>query len=165
MATEGPSGIWLFTGQGNGLLNPAVLIPVNDATVNGLFALDVNGDGKLDFVAATATGFAVFLGNGTFLAGKEVNLGVASSSVALGDLTGNGFLDIVTAVGEVAYGNGKGQFSAPKSYGDGISGIYVTTANLTNNGRADVLILASNYASVLISAKSGPEEGDSVPVS
>jgi hypothetical protein len=159
-------------GNGNGTFQPEIdtTVPFKGG-LNSFAVGDLNGDGIPDVIAVSqfeTFGLPYFgNGNGTFTVGREVNLGAESDTVALGDFVGNGFLDIVTGAGEVAYGDGKGHFSAPKAYLIAGSGIYITTAILTDSGRPDVLIQNSlSPASVLITeAKGGFEEGESIPVS
>jgi FG-GAP-like repeat len=44
----GDGGIWLFTGQGGGVLNPGVLIPISGGNTYYPAVADFNGDGKPD---------------------------------------------------------------------------------------------------------------------
>jgi hypothetical protein len=133
VAAIGTSGVWLFTGKGGGALNPAVLVPYagsgGEASIT-LAAADFNGDGNLDLVVPTTTGFAVLLGNGngtfdqesfTFPLPSPTSVG----SIAIGDLNLDGNQDIALTPAirnhgrfnfvYIYLGNGSGGFAGPTS--------------------------------------------------
>ncbi|MGA2003699.1 MAG: FG-GAP-like repeat-containing protein [Terriglobales bacterium] len=127
---------------------------------------DVNGDGKLDLVVAncgsSGTGCAtdnggvvsVLLGNGdgTFQAPVSYNSGGnAPSSIAVGDVNGDGKLDVVVAnncvescdhgVVGVLLGNGDGTFQSPILYNSGEPNAYsVAIGDLNGDGKLDVIV-------------------------
>ena len=78
---------------------PPVSLP---ALVNphGVKMVDLNGDGRLDLVAANAgsNAVSVWLGNGDATFGTRLDFatGPTPKSVAIGDLNGDGRLDLVT---------------------------------------------------------------------
>ncbi len=169
----------------NSTFNVAVLINKGDGTfyaateytVPGYFlgyvsAIgDVNGDGKLDLVtgAASTSGYQISVlpgnGDGTFAApvSTPVVLNGDGSPVvaALGDLNGDGKLDIVMAndVGpvSVALGNGDGTFGSitqypindPYNAGSAYQGAEIATpvgiaiVDVNGDGRADVAAVYS----------------------
>ncbi len=100
VAQGGSSGIWLFTGRGDGTFNPSVLT----ATLTGaaeIAAADFNEDGKLDLVVTIAyagseqnqgNGTYVFLGNGdgTFQTPQHFPSPVRPYKVVAGALGGGG---------------------------------------------------------------------------
>src|SRR5690348_8382362 len=86
---------------------------------HGLVSFDLNGDGKLDLIAANAgsSTLAVLLGNGdgTFGPPTSYPVGTTPKAVAIGDLNGDGLPDAVTAeqgssTVSVLLGNGGGTF-------------------------------------------------------
>lgn len=129
---------------------------------------DVNGDGKLDLVAVFVSrilssetgGVWVFLGNGdgTFQAGKSELLVfrgglLPASSIAAGDLNGDGKADLVfgapnQAPFTIALGNGDGTFNPqtlqvalPAAFFGGM--VSAAIADLNGDGKAD-LVMSSN---------------------
>jgi FG-GAP-like repeat/Bacterial pre-peptidase C-terminal domain len=83
--------------------------------------------------------------------------GAGTDSVAVGDLTGNGIPDIVTAnrvddTVSVFLGTGDGTFEPPTNYAVGARVWLVTLADLTNDGRLDILTVnkGDNTISVLL---------------
>jgi hypothetical protein len=126
IAVSGESGIWLLTGKGGGLFNPAVLTPMSGAPGGQSVAADFNGDGNLDLAVSTLTGFAIVLGNGngTFQPPHAyTTTPLAGGWLATADLNLDGHPDIVLGAFTspnyvpdfvlVYLGNGKGGFSAP----------------------------------------------------
>jgi hypothetical protein len=137
---------------------------------------DFNGDGKLDIVTANRdrNDVSVLLGNGDGSLGIEANYypdrasGSPTASVALGDVNGDGKLDLVTAnpdgsVG-VLLGNGDGTFQAGKTSPVGASAWSLALADLNNDGHLDVV--TANYGSGNVSALLGKGDGAfSLPIS
>ena len=93
------------------------------STPGAIVSGDFNKDGKLDLAVADAfpsnNGAAVLLntGTGAFASPVFYNVGAAPSAIAVGDVNGDGNLDIVTADGgfaanytSVMLGNGDGTF-------------------------------------------------------
>ncbi len=130
----------------------------------------MTGDGKLDIVIADKADYGVSVllsnGNGTFQAarnfptygtftGPNYLLRVYPMSVALGDLTGDGKLDIVVADEQrsavaVLLGNGNGTFQADQTFAGGGSGMAL--ADMTGDGKLDIV---TSSVSVLLANGNG----------
>src|SRR2546426_1098685 len=153
-------------GSGDGTFTAAAGSPVAVGLYPVAVALgDVNGDGKLDLLVANANSnnLTVLLGNGdgtfTAAAGSPVAVGSSPSSVALGDMNGDGKLDLLTANSgsnnvTVLLGNGDGTFTAapgsPVSVGGGPYSVVLGDVN--GDGKLDLLLAngSSNNLTVLL---------------
>jgi hypothetical protein len=174
--------IYVLTGKGNGTFNAASPLHVQGDppgqaiawTTPGLSPVnlalgDVNGDGKLDVVAATFRNFAtigntppgnrpIYLlpgdGRGGLSQGPMIGLAFESASLSLADFTGDGRLDLAVATtdgggnGYVMFsvGNGNGTFQPTQHIGY-ISGPFfsVATADLNHDGKLDLVVTSANY--------------------
>jgi hypothetical protein len=108
VAATGASGVWLFTGKGDGTLNPGVLVVSLPTEVCPIAATDFNGDGNLDLVVtvrgghdSSGSGFAVLLGNGdgSFQAPTTFAEPKTAAGLAVGPLTKGGPPGIVLSAG------------------------------------------------------------------
>src|SRR5262249_5761227 len=123
---SGNGAISVFLGNGNGTFSAATPSPTLATGAQSVAIADLDGDGHLDLVVAYAfSKYSVFLGigNGSF---KHVNPAFLSTgmiifvSVAIGDLNGDGKLDLALAdyglapgdagTVSVLLGNGNGTF-------------------------------------------------------
>jgi len=121
---------------------------------------DLNGDGKPDLAVAnnssgTETPFStasVLLGNGngTFGAKTDYEVGLGSTSVAIGDLNGDGKPDLAVSNAGYAYpghtvsvllGNGDGTFGERNDYGVGDRPRSVAIGDLDGDGRPDLAVV------------------------
>jgi len=127
----------------------AVPAPFSFTGTGSVFASalgDLNGDGKLDMVAATARGTATTMallgtGDGTF--GPPISFPGASSYVCIGELNGDGKADLVTQH-SVRLGNGDGTFGplvfepprGEEPYTDDAK-----LADLNHDGKLDLVVM------------------------
>jgi len=128
---SGGSSLAVLLGKGDGTFG----FPVSTAAgavgfVNFLGVGDFNRDGNLDVVVIDADGVELFFGDGdgTFTAGPSYLVllpeghGGQATGLAVGDVTGNGILDLVWGINDFAspttylvvmLGNGDGTFQTP----------------------------------------------------
>ncbi len=144
-----PGAVWDALGRGNGTFD---FVRIASGSVQGLAAADLNGDGKLDLVAAPGIfggGLAVYFGNGdgTFQAPQLLSDGHGPVAVAARDLNGDGLPDVVAAEGgsfqggvAVFLNQGSGNF-APPIYlpGDAAPADAVTVGDLNGDGIPDIV--------------------------
>jgi flagellin len=111
---------------------------------------DFDGDGIGDFVQLNSAGtaFQVFLGNGngTFRSGQSFTgtaiLGYISTGVRIGDLNGDGILDLVqsSASGNISYlGTGTGTFAAGVASTASGNNSTLALADVNRDGILDVI--------------------------
>ncbi|MCH7959128.1 MAG: VCBS repeat-containing protein [Candidatus Hydrogenedentes bacterium] len=123
---------------------------------------DLNGDGAVDVVTASSfsspTGtISVMLGKGDggFGAKTEYGTGARPEFVALGDVDGNGTLDVVTANFDsdtisVLLGAGDGTFGAKTDFAAGDGSKSVALGDLDGNGTLDAVVANSNAGTVSV---------------
>lgn len=144
----------VLPGDGAGGFGAPVSTPMPSGT-SSLYAGDLNGDGKFDLISLATDGasFSVRLGNG--LGGFTAPIDYATSgiarptwrSLALGDLNGDGKLDLVQVSGStvlVRSGLGTGAFAAPVTYPTGAAAFTVALADVNGDGRPDILVARPN---------------------
>ena len=120
---------------------------------------DLTGDGNLDMViGSTGSNVETLLGNGngTFQAAQTFAAGAAGAlaqAVALGDVNGDGKLDIVAAdlggnTVSVLLGNGNGTFQPQQTFAVGSGVQSVAIGDVNDDGQPDVIVANSNNADV-----------------
>jgi FG-GAP-like repeat len=165
--------ISVMLGKGNGTFHAPVNYSSGGEGAFSISVADLNGDGKPDLVVANGClgsncstgGVGVLLGkgNGTFKNAVVYASGAASvfgSRVAIGDLNGDGKLDLAVAttgsgcgsgcpkgVVGVLLGNGDGTFKKAKTYGTGgFDAIgWVAIADVNGDKKPDLVV--ANYCS------------------
>ncbi len=118
---------------------------------------DVNNDGKADILTSNYSDISVLLGNGdgTFQAAISVasatSNGPSGLALAVGDMNGDGKLDLVFSSGSgtvsIALGNGDGTFQTATAIGNPSLGFFqggVTIADYNRDGFADVLVMSNS---------------------
>jgi hypothetical protein len=146
--------------DGTGRFPSRQRLPV-DARPMGVATGDVDNDGDLDLVTASQ-GFGsnnsylnVYLNNGTGRFSRASRLSSANGvgnttvSVVLGDLDGDGDLDLVTNNGLVRFNNGSGVFSGTQTSTVGQS---LTLGDIDADGDLDLLV---NTGTLTISLNNG----------
>ena len=163
--------VGVLLGNGDGTFQPVVTYASGGFSPGSVAVADVNGDGKLDVMVANtcvdysgcATGsVGVLLGNGdgTFQTAASYDSGgTVASSIALGDVNGDGKLDVLVSNDCGNYGDygcmtgtvgvllnkGKGIFSAALNYNSGgYESLAVAVADLNGDGKPDMV--AANWA-------------------
>jgi hypothetical protein len=170
-----PSTLSVLLGNGNGSFGVRTDYAAGGAGVS-LAVGDLNGDGKPDLVVTnyvcsgapcyvgSGQTVSVLLGNGDGSFGARTDYGTGSQprSVALGDLNGDGRLDLVVAnqgsnTVSVLLGNGDGSFGARTDYGTGVQPYSVAIGDLNGDSKPDVVVAnsGSNTVSVLLGVGDG----------
>jgi Big-like domain-containing protein/VCBS repeat protein len=146
----------VLLGKGDGTFKVPKSYPSAYATI-ALVVADVNGDGKPDLLLASVfanpdlTGdgaLAVLLGNGdgSFGAAQSYDSGNRGAfSLAVGDLNGDGKLDVVLSHEEgvigVLLGNGDGSFQAAQTFpSGGNEADSIAIADVNGDGKLDALV-------------------------
>jgi len=152
----------LLTSKAGGGYNPPTALTTGSNTMNVALA-DVNGDGKLDLIAANlgypygdinlanpvAGNVTVSLGNGngTFQAPTVYTVGKYPSWVTVADVTGDGKKDLIvgttgatSAQIVVLPGNGNGTFGSPISFDVFAPPSNITVADFDGDGKMDLAV-------------------------
>lgn len=154
----------VFLGKGDGTFEPAITTRMGDSAGRGNALADLNGDGKLDYVAddRDATAIDVWLGqgDGTFLRGRPV-LQSEVAHIRIADLNDDSIPDLIAATTfrsgggplSMYLGNGDGTFQTRREYSVGADrdAFWPEFADLNGDGRMDIVVQNSGTESELIS--------------
>jgi hypothetical protein len=158
-----PLAAYVYLGNGNGTFQTPTTLAPGAYWLNAVAIADMNGDGKPDIVIAgqssdKSTAYVNVLlgnGNGTFQAAIVNSFSLEfSSAIAIGDIDGDGRLDVVMAgtVGSVFFGNGDGTFDS--TYSGSVYSLQNATrpkvAKLSSSGASNVLVADSLGLSVQV---------------
>jgi Bacterial Ig-like domain (group 3)/FG-GAP-like repeat len=153
----------VLLGNGNGTFNAPSSYGSGGSCPTSIAIGDVNGDGDTDLVVANLSNgsnlegeVSVFLGNGTGTFGSPVNYdsgGSGAQSVAIADVNGDGYPDLIVAnqaerggggvngVVAVLLSDGHGSFRAPVSYSaGGILSDSVAVGDFNGDGHPDIVV-------------------------
>ncbi|MEM7030641.1 MAG: VCBS repeat-containing protein [Chloroflexota bacterium] len=159
--------VYLNDGAGNFQLHQTLDA---DSTA-GVELGDLNNDGHLDAVVLSYNQHKVWLNNGTgtFTAtGQSLGGGQAgsdASDVKLGDLNGDGSLDIALAMNgifssnQVWLNNGSGTFSQGQTFGNGDLQTGIGLADFDRDGDLDIFmkqVFLNNGSGVFVASSTGP---------
>lgn len=143
VTSNGGSGdVTLRLGQGAGTLGAALSFPAAGTTVSSAIG-DMNNDSHPDVV----TGGSVLLGDGAGGLGSRIDYPGGTHAVALGDLNGDGRLDVIASnyiVSRVLLGNGDGALQSPSPDFETKQVRSSALGDVNRDGKLD-LVIASEF--------------------
>jgi len=161
----------VLMGNGDGTFQPFTMFQLGThIRIHQIALVDINGDGKIDLIAASAGinnnpgAISVRLGNGDGTFQNQVNYFAGGNpfSLVVADLNGDGKLDLAVAdetdsTVSVLLGNGKGAFGFATSFPTGTLPFWVAAADVDGDGKLDLITANENTndVSVLIGKGNG----------
>jgi hypothetical protein len=160
LAVSDGSGVSILLGNGDGTFQPPQSQPM--PSVVFVAAADFNGDGIPDLAIAQAVdpqyigSISILLGNGdgTFQIAGNYQVGVQAfgfliTSIAVGDLNGDGRLDLAVANAgsnsvSVLVGNGDGSFQPARNFAVDRGPVFVAVGDVNGDGIPD-LVTANSF--------------------
>ncbi len=146
---SGSETVSVLLGTGTGTFGVHTDLPTAQSGCISLAAGDLRNDGKIDLVAGCQPlGKIVVLlgnGNGTFKTGKDYAVAAGVDIVALGDLSGDGKLDVAVTNGgatgmvSVLTGTGSGTLKPAIAFGTNFSPIGLAVADFNSDGKLDLV--------------------------
>jgi hypothetical protein len=184
IVVNGSNSAGVLLGNGDGTFKPVSTFTTSTSGNSAVFLGEFSGDNKLDLAVVTSScdstptctrSVNVMLGNGdgTFGSpvGNQSTLGLNSQAVALGDVNGDGKLDLAvvddcvpptatctTEFVDVFLGNGDGTFKTAKSSVPSSTDItFVGFGDLNGDGKPDILTVDPDaaFATVMLGAGDG----------
>jgi hypothetical protein len=164
--------VGVLIGKGDGTFAADTVVrmdyPVEDETTAGALA-DLNGDGKLDLIVVSYTGASspgkisvqLGTGDGGFTAVGSYPCGLGSNQIAVGDVNGDGKLDVLVAnlganTVSVLLGTGTGELVPKGDYPTGLGPSALALGDLDADGVPDLVTAnGSNTVSVLLGKGDG----------
>ena len=150
------NNVSVLAGNGDGTFDGQQLIPTGNRPVVSVVIGDVNGDGSNDIVTVNSGGtdaasVSVLVGNGAgSFAPVDQDVPVRNDpfDIALGDINGDGFDDLLTAhenSGNVSVltGNGDGKFDSQQTIDLGFQPSDLELADVDGDGFADVVTVGA----------------------
>jgi hypothetical protein len=171
LENSGSNTISVLLGNGDGTFQPAVTYATG-AQPWSMDVGDLNGDGKPDIVtcnlAASTASVLINNGDGTFKPRVDYTTGTGSAPecLRLGDVNGDGRLDILTAnagtntVG-VLLNSGNGTFGAPAAFSTATHPTSIDMGDLNGDGKLD--LVTANYTTNNVSVLMGNGNGTFQP--
>jgi hypothetical protein len=153
---DGSVGVLINNCDGTGTFQPVVTYDTDETVADGVAIADVNGDGYPDLVTlnncfqsgcSNGSGVSVLLnsGTGTFDYTLVYNIGGSAVGLAVADLNGDGYPDIIAGdegAGVVELLNnadGTGSFGSVQYLGSGWQVVSVTVGDINGDGIPDIV--------------------------
>jgi hypothetical protein len=147
----------ILLGNGDGTFQAQIVVSEVGIYPLSVAVADFNRDGKQDLVVANggSNGVAILLGNGdgTFLLQASYPAGGGPSSVVVGDLNGDGVVDLSICSGRgatILMGRQNGTFPLPRLYPVVGTPIAMAAADFNGDGHLDLALLGEDASQVEI---------------